>query len=97
MRYEVRTTMAFRTWLKRLRDLNARTRVADRIRRVEAGNFGDHKFLPGDLGELRVNAGPGYRVNFTTRGSVVFIALVGGDKSTQQRGIERGRQMINDL
>lgn len=85
---EVRETTVYAGWFSRLRDVNARMRIVARIRRLELGNMGDAKFFSG-IGELRIDYGPGYRVYFVKRGAEVVILLAGGDKSTQQKDIER--------
>jgi putative addiction module killer protein len=40
---EVRQTDVFATWLRKLRDDEARARIQIRIRRLSLGNFGDVK------------------------------------------------------
>ncbi len=47
--------------------------------------------------EMRVHIGPGYRVYFTRRGEVVYLLLLGGDKSTQKRDIQRAIEMAREL
>ena len=43
-----------------------------------------------DLRHLVSNSGgPGYRVYYTQRGDRLLLLLVGGDKSTQSKDIER--------
>ena len=49
-------------WLKQLRDGQAKLAVARRIIRIEHGNFGDHRFCREGVWEMRIDAGPGYRV-----------------------------------
>lgn len=39
--------------------------------------------------ELRIDAGPGYRVYYAQGGNAVILLLCGGDKRTQVRDIER--------
>ena len=46
---------------------------------------------------MRIHAGPGYRVYFTRRDLVVYVLLVGGDKSSQKRDIKRAIQMAREL
>ena len=41
------------------------------------------------VSELKVDAGPGYRVYYTQRGDHLLLLLIGGDKSTQARDIAR--------
>ncbi|WP_439497971.1 type II toxin-antitoxin system RelE/ParE family toxin [Bosea sp. (in: a-proteobacteria)] len=92
----VRQTVEFRDWLTKLGDGSAVRRVLQRIARIEIGNFGDAKFFDG-IGELRIDAGPGYRVYFVKRGAAVVILLCGGDKSTQRRDIRRAVDMAKEV
>lgn len=57
------------------------------------GNFGDSKTVSGNLMELRINYGPGYRVYFIRHGAALVILLCGGDKSTQSRDIKRAKAL----
>jgi putative addiction module killer protein len=41
--------------------------------------------------------GPGYRAYFTRRAEVVYLLLVGGDKSSQKRDIKRAIEMVRAL
>ncbi|WP_426238805.1 type II toxin-antitoxin system RelE/ParE family toxin [Pararhizobium sp. DWP1-1-3] len=93
---EVRQTAIFRDWLEKLKDARAKTRIAQRVVRLQAGLFGDAKFFDG-IGELRVDQGPGYRVYFIHRGSVVVILLCGGDTSTQSKDIKRAKAIAGNL
>ena len=54
----------FEEWLDSLRDSKAEARIAARIARLAAGNFGDCKALTDGVWELRVDWGPGYRVYY---------------------------------
>ena len=92
---EVRQTVHFTTWLKDL-DVQTRARVEVRIRRVSMGNFGDAKFFDG-IGELRIDFGPGYRVYFVRKGSVLVILLAGGTKKTQRRDIRDAIEMAKEV
>jgi len=61
------------------------------------GNFGDCEALGNGVLEMRIHYGPGYRVYFTRRGEVVYLLLIGGDKSTQKRDIQRAKQIAEDF
>lgn len=79
----------FREWHRKLRDRKAKLAIDRRIYRIEAGNFGDHKFCRDGVWELRIDIGPGYRLYYAISGSTVVILLCGGDKSTQVADIDR--------
>lgn len=40
------------------------------------------------MSELKIDFGPGYRVNYSHKGAVLLLLLAGGDKATQKRDIE---------
>jgi putative addiction module killer protein len=46
---------------------------------------------------MRIHYGPGYRVYFTRKDLVVYVLLLGGDKTTQKRDIKRAIQMARQL
>ena len=95
--FEVHTTKDFDSWLEKLRDRKARARIQARIDRIELGNFGDVQPVGEGISELRIFYGPGYRVYFTKRSSVIVVLLVGGDKSSQDRDIERAKILAQEL
>ena len=94
---EVYTTEEFDSWFEKLRDRKARARIQARIDRIELGNFGDAQPVGDGISELRIFYGPGYRVYFTKKSSVVVVLLVGGDKSSQERDIARAKKLVRDL
>jgi len=94
---EVRETAEFKTWIRGLKDGLARAVINARIRRVSAGNFGDVEPVGGNVSELRINHGPGYRVYFTKRGLKIVILLCGGDKSSQARDIKAAKRIADAL
>ncbi len=87
----------FAAWLSGLADLRGKVRIARRIEQAEAGNFGDCEPVGEGVSEMRIHYGPGYRAYFTRRGDVVYLLLLGGDKSTQKRDIKRAREMARKL
>lgn len=46
---------------------------------------------------MRIHFGPGYRVYFTRRCEVLYLLLLGGDKSSQKRDIKRAVEMARAL
>ncbi len=87
----------FDTWLTGLKDKVGRARILHRIRSAEQGNFGDCEPVGGGVTEMRIHVGPGYRVYFTRRGEVLYLLLLGGDKSSQKRDIRRAVEMAQTL
>jgi putative addiction module killer protein len=73
------------SWVSK--DRMARARIRACIGRLRLGNFGDSKRI-GEVFELRVHVGPGYRVYYGREGTDVVILLCGGDKGSQSRDIE---------
>lgn len=86
----------FEDWLTRLADLHAQAKIAVRINRVAAGNFGDCKPLRQGLYELRIDWGPGYRVYYAMLDSRRLLVLCGGDKRTQSADVNRALAYLND-
>ena len=87
----------FDAWLAGMRDNAGRARIAQRVRSAEAGNFGDCEPVGEGVSEMRVHTGPGYRLYFMQRGAVLYLLLLGGDKSTQQRDIKSALKMAREL
>ncbi len=46
---------------------------------------------------MRIHIGPGYRVYYVRNGATIYVLLNGGDKSSQQRDIERTKDMAREL
>ena len=91
---EVRKTDEYESWFKKLRDLKAKAVINIRVKRIETtGNLGDHKVLDGGICELRIFYGPGYRIYFENRGNEIVLLLNAGDKSSQQRDIEKAKKL----
>jgi putative addiction module killer protein len=94
---EIRETESFSSWLAALRDSQARARIAARIRRLAFGNAGDVRAVGKGVSELRIHYGPGYRVYFVQRGTVLIVLLCGGDKSTQNRDVETAKRLAKEM
>ena len=97
MMFTVFQTEEFVAWLDDLKDKRAQIRIAARLRQAESGNLGDWQPIEGEVSELRVNYGPGYRLYFARRGRIIIVILNGGDKSTQKRDIRRALKLAAEL
>ena len=93
----VRQTEEFVAWLDDLKDKRAQVRIAARLRQAEAGNLGDWQPIEGDVSEMRIHFGPGYRLYFTRRGRIIVVILNAGDKSSQKRDIRRALKLAAEL
>jgi putative addiction module killer protein len=82
--------------LTQLADACVQARIAIRINRLAAGNFGDCKPLRQGLWELRIDWGPGYRVYYTMAGRQCVLLLCDGDKRRQSSDIGRALQYLKD-
>ena len=96
MKYKLLYSEECRTWLAKLRDDIGKAAITMRLARLESGNFGDVKAVGDGINEIRIHYGPGYRVYFQTRGQQIVLLLWGGDKSTQQRDIQRAKAIAKD-
>jgi putative addiction module killer protein len=90
-------TAEFNDWMSGLRDRVAVRQIAARLDRLAQGHWGDAKPVGGEVTELRVHVGPGYRVYCWQEGALVLVLLCGGDKSTQRRDVARARAMVQEL
>ncbi len=95
--YDIRTTADFNKWLRKLKDRQAVKAIVLRLTRAEAGNLGDIKSVGGQVSEMRVFVGAGYRLYFTIQAQTIIFMLCGGDKSTQQSDIKIAQAMIANL
>ena len=94
---EVRETEVFSEWLSGLRDARAKAEIARRVRRLALGNTGDVKPVGEGVSELRIHYGPGYRVYYRQRGSLLIVLLCGGDKSSQTKDITLALKLAKEI
>jgi putative addiction module killer protein len=93
----VETTEAYLQWINGLRDVVGRARIQMRVDRLVHGNPGQMRVLSGGISELKIDAGPGYRVYYTERGGALIILLAGGDKSSQTKDIRLAMTLAKRL
>jgi len=92
--FTIEKTDEYEVWFSKLRDPRAKSRIEARLYRFKRGNPGDHKDF-GNISELRIDYGPGYRVYYAKREEKIILLLLGGDKSRQSRDIERARELLS--
>lgn len=95
--FTVLRSTEFDEWLAALKDHKGKARIVARIRSAELGNLGDTKSVGGGVSEMRVHFGPGYRIYYTRRRQQVIFLLIGGEKSTQAKDIQKAKAMLAEL
>lgn len=93
----LKTTPQFRAWLAGLTDSRAAAKVKARLIQIEGGSLGDVKPVGEGVSETRIHYGPGYRVYFVQRGTVLIVVLGGGTKRTQSRDITAAKALASEL
>ena len=93
--YFIEKTVEFDKWLRKLKDLRAKAKILFRIQRIESiGHFGDCEPVGNGIRELKINYAKGYRVYYKETDGKIIILLIGGDKSTQQKDIEKAKEIL---
>ena len=92
--FEIIKSDTFDTWLRSLRDRQAKARIEVRIRRLSLDNPGQYRSLKNGINELKIDYGPGYRVYYTFRNQTLVLLLCGGDKSTQDQDIKTALRIL---
>lgn len=82
-------------WLRK-RDNTTAARVGAYVDRMKAGNFGNSRSVGGGVSELKIDAGPGYRVYYLRDEGEIVVLLCGGDKGSQAADIRRARAYAGD-
>jgi putative addiction module killer protein len=85
----IKRTDEFNDWLSGIRDGMMQGRLVKRLRKVTLGNLGDVIPVGDGVFEMREHFGPGWRMYYIQRGSVLIVMLGGGDKSTQTADIAK--------
>jgi len=81
----------FDDWFESL-DLKTKMIIDARLLRLRTGNFGKCESVGGDIKELKVYFGPGYRIYFAELNWEIVHLLCGGDKNSQQKDIKRAQE-----
>jgi len=96
--YFIEKTTEFDKWIKKLNDLRAKAKILFRIQKLENDeHFGNCEPVGDGIRELKINYAKGYRVYFKEIEGKIIILLVGGDKSTQQKDIDKAKDIWKKL
>lgn len=95
--FTLEKTETFIKWYHNLRDDVGKRKIYARLLRVELGNLGDVRPVGDGVSEMRIDFGPGYRLYYVQKESVIILLLCGGDKDSQQRDIEKAKQIWKEL
>lgn len=96
--YFIEKTTEFDKWFRKLNDLRTKAKILFRIQKLENDeHFGDFKPVGNGINEVKINYAKGYRIYFKEIDGKIIILLIGGDKSTQQKDIEKASQIWNKL
>lgn len=91
-------TSEFDKWIRKLKDIRAKAKILFRIQKLERDEyFGDCKSVGDGISEMRINYAKGYRVYFKRKHDEIVILLLGGNKSTQQKDIEKAKKIWNKI
>ena len=85
----IKYTDEFKTWLFGLTDGLTHRRLARRLEKAQNGKMGDVKPVGDGVFEMREHFGPGWRMYYVKRGSVLIVMLGGGAKSSQSADIAK--------
>ena len=92
--YFIQKTTEFDKWLKKLNDLRAKAKILVRLQKLEnEEHFGDCTPVGNGISELKINYAKGYRIYFKEADGKIIILLIGGDKSTQKKDIEKAKEI----
>jgi putative addiction module killer protein len=94
----IEKTLEFDKWLRKIKDLRAKAKIIFRIQKLEQDeHFGDCEYVGEGIRELKINYAKGYRVYFVEKDGKVILLLVGGDKSTQSKDIEKAKNIWKSI
>jgi putative addiction module killer protein len=96
--YFIEKTTVFDRWFRKLNDTRAKAKILFRLQKLEnEEHFGDCEPVGDGIRELKINYAKGYRVYFKEVEGKIIILLIGGDKSTQKKDIEKAKEIWKKL
>lgn len=95
--FTIKQTDEFTAWIDGIKDGITRRRLGRRLEKAEKGNLGDVAPVGEGVSEMREHFGPGWRMYYMQRGTVLIVMLGGGDKSTQDQDIANAKKLAATL
>ena len=96
--FNIEKTTEFDKWLRKLNNLTAKAKILFRIQKLEKDeHFGGCKPVGDGIKELKINYAKGYSVYFSEKDGKIIILLIGGNKLTQQKNIEKAKETWDKL
>ena len=89
----IKQSEIFTKWLNKLKDRILIMVITRAISKVQLNNFLNCKAIGEGIHEIKIDYQKGYRVYFTNINGQIILLLCGGDKSTQQKDIEKAKQI----
>ena len=94
----IEKTDIYEEWFGKLKNDKAKFKITVRLAKIELeDHFGDYKSVGDGIYEIRIDFGCGYRIYFSYKNKVIILLLCGGDKSTQQKDIEKAKIINKEL
>lgn len=99
MLMDIIETEQYDKWFHKIKDRNAKARINIHLTKcqLEGQLVGDIKPIGKGVNELRFHFGPGYRIYFAQKGTLLVLLLAGGDKSSQQHDIRTAQHLLDQL
>ncbi len=95
--FSIKPLPEFTAWLDGLKDGLTHRRLVKRLRKATLGNLGDVKPVGEGVFEMREHFGPGWRMYYVQRGTVLIVMLGGGEKSSQSVDIAKAIKLAATL
>jgi putative addiction module killer protein len=96
--YFIEKTSEFDKWFRKGNDVRAKAKILFRLQKLEEDEyFGDCESVGEGIRELKINYAKGYRVYFKEKDGKIIILLIGGDKSTQVKDIQKAKDIWKKL
>lgn len=92
----IRQTNHFIKWFEKLPGY-LRLIIAKNIDKLANNNFSNCKSIGDGIHEQKIDFQKGYRIYFINKNGMIIILLLGGDKSSQQKDIEKAKRMKKEL